>query len=189
MNDQGNFGCCLESEHKMLFTVFFGCFFFLIGVQLLYNVVLVSGVQNQLYVYAYPFPLGPPSHPSRSPQSTELSSLHYTAGSHQLSVLHMAVHIRQSQSPSSSPPPHPASTHLFSMSVSQFLPCKQVHLYHISRFHIHALIYDFFFLFLTYFTLFLIRIWASRPHICLYSEIQIQMHSTRLDLYVEHEKE
>ena len=31
-----------------------------------------------------------PSHPSRSPQSTELSSLRYTAGSHWLSILHMA---------------------------------------------------------------------------------------------------
>ena len=31
---------------------------------------------------------------------------------------------------------------LFSTSVSQLLPCKPVHLYHFSRFHIHALIYD-----------------------------------------------
>ena len=31
---------------------------------------------------------------------------------------------------------------LFSTSMSQFLPCKLVHLYHFSRFHIYALIYD-----------------------------------------------
>ena len=31
---------------------------------------------------------------------------------------------------------------LFSTSVSQFLPCKPVHLYHFSRFHIYALICD-----------------------------------------------
>ena len=31
---------------------------------------------------------------------------------------------------------------LFSTSVSQLLPCKPVHLYHFSRFHIPALIYD-----------------------------------------------
>ena len=31
---------------------------------------------------------------------------------------------------------------LFSTTVSQFLPCKPVHLYHFSRFHIYALIYD-----------------------------------------------
>ena len=42
---------------------------------LLYNIV------NQLYVYKYPLPLKPPSHLSKSPQSTELSSLCYTAAS------------------------------------------------------------------------------------------------------------
>ena len=47
-------------------------------------------------------------------------------------------------------PPHPppcrfpplVSIRLFSTSVSQFLPCKLVHLYHFSRFHIYAVIYD-----------------------------------------------
>ena len=44
-------------------------------------------------------------------------------------------------------PPHRSfpplvSICLFSTSVSQFLPCKPAHLYHFSRFHIHALIYD-----------------------------------------------
>ena len=34
------------------------------------------------------------------------------------------------------------SIRLFSTSVSQFLPCKPVHLYHFSRFHIYVLIYD-----------------------------------------------
>ena len=29
---------------------------------------------NQLHVYTYPLPLGPPSHPSRSSESVELSS-------------------------------------------------------------------------------------------------------------------
>ena len=46
------------------------------------------------------------------------------------------------------PPPPPsqfpplASLRLFSTSVSLFLPCKLVHLYHFSRFHTYALIYD-----------------------------------------------
>ena len=57
----------------------------------------------------------------------------------------------QSQFPNSShhhhhPPHHHfpplVSTHLFSTSGSQFLPCKPVSLYHFSRFHIYALIYD-----------------------------------------------
>ena len=45
------------------------------------------------------------------------------------------------------PPPPPrfpplVSIRLFSTSVSLFLPCKQVHLYHFSRFHMYELIYD-----------------------------------------------
>ena len=46
------------------------------------------------------------------------------------------------------PPPPPChfpplvSIHLFSTSVSLFLPCKPAHLYHFSRFHMYALIYD-----------------------------------------------
>ena len=72
---------------------------------LLYNRV------NCLYVYIYPLPLQspiPPSYPVPSiyvSQSTELSSLHYTKGFHLLSVLHMAVHIHQSQSHNSSHSP------------------------------------------------------------------------------------
>ena len=38
--------------------------------------------------------------------------------------------------------PRLVSICLFSTFVSQFLPCKQVHLYHFSRIHIYALIYD-----------------------------------------------
>ena len=61
------------------------------------------------------------------------------------------MYICQSQSPNSSrhhptPPPrhfpHLVSIRLFSTSVSLILPCKLVHLYHFSRFHIYALIYD-----------------------------------------------
>ena len=38
--------------------------------------------------------------------------------------------------------PSPVSTSPFSMSVSLFLSCSQVHQHHFSRFHIYALIYD-----------------------------------------------
>ena len=57
--------------------------------------------------------------------------------------VHMSIPISQFI-----PPPPPSqflplvSLHLFSTSVSLFLPCKPVHLYHFSRFHICALIYD-----------------------------------------------
>ena len=58
--------------------------------------------------------------------------------------VYMSIPISQIIPPS---PPHRGfpplvSIRLFSTSVSQLLPCKQVHLYHFSRFHIHALIYD-----------------------------------------------
>ena len=59
---------------------------------------LLYKIVNQLYVYIYPLPLGPPSHhliyhPSRSSQSTKLSSLCYTAASRQLSILYMVMYI------------------------------------------------------------------------------------------------
>ena len=49
----------------------FGLF---IGVQLLYNIVLISAVQQSesatcIYIYIYPFPLG---HPSQRPHLTHL---------------------------------------------------------------------------------------------------------------------
>ena len=57
--------------------------------------------------------------------------------------VYMSIPISQFIPP---PPPLPhfpplGSMHLFSTSVSLFLPCKLVHLYHFSRFHIYALIY------------------------------------------------
>ena len=58
------------------------------------------------------------------------------------------MYTHQSQSPNSSHHHHPrrfpplVSIRLFSTSVSLFLPCKPVHLYHFPRLHIYALIYD-----------------------------------------------
>ena len=59
--------------------------------------------------------------------------------------VYMSIPITQFITPPSPPPrgfPPLVSMHLFSMSVSQLLPCRLVHLYHFSRFHIYALIYD-----------------------------------------------
>ena len=59
--------------------------------------------------------------------------------------VYMSIPITQFITP---PPPLPhrfpplVSIRSFSTSVSQFLPCKPVHLYHFSRFHIYTLIYD-----------------------------------------------
>ena len=59
--------------------------------------------------------------------------------------VYMSITIAQFSTPLPPPPhhfPRLVSIRLFSTSVSQFLPCKPVHLYHFSRFHIYALIYD-----------------------------------------------
>ena len=82
------------------------------------------------YMYTYiptllEFP--PSSAPCRIPPiyvtQVELNSPCSPAGFHSLSVSHLAVHIHQSQSPSSSYP-HSTATHPFSTSESLFLPCK-----------------------------------------------------------------
>ena len=64
-----------------------------------------------------------------------------------LVIYFIHISICQSQSPNTSHHHHPlprfpplVSIHLFSTSVSLFLPCKPVNLYHFSRFHIYALI-------------------------------------------------
>ena len=57
----------------------------------------------------------------------------------------MSIPISQFITPPPPPPCHVpplVSICLFSVSVSLFLPCTPVHLYHFSRFHIYALIYD-----------------------------------------------
>ena len=61
--------------------------------------------------------------------------------------IHISVYVSIPISQFNTPPPpcnfSPlVSIRLFSTSVSQFLPCKPVHLYHFSRFYIYALIYD-----------------------------------------------
>ena len=83
---------------------FFKAFFkrkiyFLIGGKLLYNVVLVSAIQQCksaiiICVYLSSFLSLPPlslSHPSRSSQNTRLDSLWHIATAHQLSILHTAL--------------------------------------------------------------------------------------------------
>ena len=66
------------------------------------------------YMYTYnPLPLEPPalSQPSRLSQRTKLSSLCYTTGSHQSSILHIIVYICQYYSLNLPHPPLPAHVH------------------------------------------------------------------------------
>ena len=99
---------------------------------------------NQPYVHIFPHPLDLPSPsptipPPRPSQGRELSSLGYTAASHEMSSLHTKMYIRQCRSLRSSSPFLPVSMSLFFTSASLFLPQKQVRLYHFSRLHTHAL--------------------------------------------------
>ena len=122
-------------------------FFFLIGVQLLYNVVLVSAVlrsESAICIHISPFFFGFPSHLGHhralsrvlcAIQQVLIRYLFYTQYQQCICVNpHLPI------------PPTPVSPlvsiYLFSMSVSLFLLCKQNHLYHFSRFHIYVLIYD-----------------------------------------------
>ena len=103
-------------------------------------------------------PVGSPSttasHPSRPSQSAQLSSLPYAAGSHQLFSLHVALHIRQLQSPSASlhcpQGPHVRSLclHLYSCPANGFICIIFLGPIHMCSYTI------FVFLFLTYFTLY-----------------------------------
>ena len=76
------------------------------------------------------------------------------------SYTHQCVHVNPNRPIQHTTIPTPprfsplVSIRLFSTSVSQLLPCKPVHLYHFSRFHIHALIYDICFSLSDYFTLY-----------------------------------
>ena len=97
--------------------------------------------------------LPPLSHPSKLSQSIGLSSLSHRAnwlssfkyGNVHVSLLHSVC-------PTPSSPHLPVSTSQFSMSTSPLLPWRQVHQYHLSRFHMYVLIFDVY-LSLSYFTL------------------------------------
>ena len=74
-----------------------------------------------------------PSRPSGLLRSSGLGSLHHTADCHQLSVStngRVCVSMLLSRRPPL-PPSHTVSPGLFSMSASPWLPCKQVHRYHL----------------------------------------------------------
>ena len=114
-------------------------YLFLLG-QFLYNVcqfLLYNKQLNKLDEHIYPFPLGPALH-ARIPLIYAITALPVIYGRFPLAIsfthgaVYMSVLISQFN------PLVPKR--LFSMSASLFLPCKQIHLYHFSRFHLHVLI-------------------------------------------------
>ena len=102
---------------------------------------------NQPQVYICPLPFKPPFHLPPHPTSLGcyrdqlklpesyskfLLAIYFTYGS---------VYVFMILSPFIPPDPlhcHPVGISLFSMFASPLLPCKQVHQYHLSRFHIYA---------------------------------------------------
>ena len=117
---------------------------FSIGGELLYHIVLAPAIQQHesaIGIYVCPFPLEPPSHPpphatrSGLSQSTMLSSLHHTANSHWLSVLHTVVCMLPCCSLSVSHSPLPRQDCSLCL-----LPCEYVRQYHLSGFHLSVLI-------------------------------------------------
>ena len=117
---------------------------------MLYNIVLVSAIQqceSAISIHVS-LPLEHPLHPHHilplsvvTEHQVELTALYshfqlaifFTYASMYVSTL-LFQFVPHSPSPT-------VSTSLFSMSASPLLPCKQVHLYHLSRFHMYASIY------------------------------------------------
>ena len=110
------------SVNHIVYSLLLSIYLF-IGGQLLYHAVLVFQCcdVNQLYGHIHPLPRGPPSHPcpislGRHRGWTEFPVRHLRLPL--ASVLHTALLLHQSQSPSSSPFSPPAvSIYLFPTSV------------------------------------------------------------------------
>ena len=79
--------------------------------------------------------------PLRCHRALNLGSLHHTANSHWLSILHMVILMSQCYPPDFSPFPT-VSTSLFTMLMLPLPPSIQVHQCRLSRFHIYTLIHD-----------------------------------------------
>ena len=96
--------CATREVPQVLYLSLFYIIF--IGVQLIYNVVLVSGVQqSESAIHIHISTLFQILFPYRSLQSIEQSSLCYAVGPYQLSILYIVARIYQSQSPNLSLPP------------------------------------------------------------------------------------
>ena len=99
-----------------------------------------------------PFPPPPHTIPLGHPSAPAPSILYHASNLDWWLVSHMILYMFQCHSPKSSlPHPLPESKRLFYTSVSLLLSCMQSYHYHLSKFHIYALVYVLVFFFLAYF--------------------------------------
>ena len=119
---------------------------FLIGGKLLYKVVVVSVIQKckSAVIIGSLLNLPPLPYPTLQIIKERQAGLPvlYSNFSPAIYFTHGSLYMSFLLSPFLSLSPSPTvSRSLFLMSASPFLPCKQVHQYHFSRFHIQVLIY------------------------------------------------
>ena len=103
--------------------------FIFLGVQLPYNVVLVSTVQSESTVGTRVSPLFWISLPFRSPQSTESSSLYCTAGSHShlsYTQYQQCEHVNPNLPVLPSTLLYPLGVHMFVLDVCVSVPVLQI---------------------------------------------------------------
>ena len=109
------------------------------------------------YLPPHPIPLGHPSVPAPS-------TLYHGSNLDWQFISHVIIYMFQCHSPiSSRPRPLPESKRLFYTSVSLLLSPIQGYRYHLSKFHIYALVYCIGVFFLAYFTLYN-RLQFHPPH-------------------------
>ena len=102
---------------------------------------------NQPRVYTCPPILSPPSQlsllssPLGCPRAPALSVLLHASNLHWSSVLHMVIYMFECYSLTSHPCLLPYSPKVCSLYLCILMSCIKCHCYHLSKFHVYALIY------------------------------------------------
>ena len=127
----------------------FNIYSFFINIFLIYNIVLVLPYINMHLPRVYtcsqswtPLPPSSPYHPSGSSQCTSPKlPVSCIEPGLEIRFLYDIIHVLMPFSQIIPPLPLPESKRLFYTSVSLLLSCIQGYCYHLSKFHIYALVY------------------------------------------------